>query len=54
LFPLFPSLTVPVGCSVFPVPTLAVTYVSLNDAVSPAARLPDVIVGVAAADVVPS
>ena len=46
--------TVPPGVSVKRVPTLAVLYLWVRSAVSPAARLPEMIVGAAAADVVPS
>ena len=44
---MLPSLTEPDGVSVLPVPTFGLSKVSMNAAVSPEARLPEVIVGVA-------
>ena len=49
-----PSLTAPLGVSVFPVPTFALLYISVKVAVSVPCSTPEVIVGVAAAAVVAS
>ena len=51
---LAPFVTVPLGVSVSPVPAFLLLYASVKFAVSPGARGPLVIVGVAVADVVPS
>ena len=51
---LLPLTIVPAGVSVFPVPAAAVSYVWLQVAMSPLARLPAVSSGRTAEEVVPS